>query len=399
MNEDMNTGFRLRNSTITISNIQELLNARITDKSRTVFLAIASNLNEAGHCYLTLEEIGACCPRYVSSKDDMAPMGKSGVSRCLKELENTSLIRRSGRALVLCSSDLLLNEQPNKPIRRGIPDLPQNSVKGEGFVMLLNEQQNHGIKPKNGDLFDMVSGPKKKLPDEQQKGPKKARKDDRLLNEQQSVPVKDINNIYINNNINNNKTNTTTTAKVKNARTTKEDIYSIDDFTKQHYPGSPVPVRFAELYFQSYQERHGLQVFDFRAAALHFMDHWEHEKQWLYKRKKDSFPTKIDSSRVKSHLQTWASNMKRSMKQGRNPYPIEEPVEEKPSGKKKVVHPWLNYDQLLKHAQMNGVQNKTNWMSSQYETNGEKGKTCRWRYVGMMDVKYTFGKVKISHVI
>jgi hypothetical protein len=274
MNEDYTREFQPRNASITLSNIALLLNAPISDKARTVYLAIAANANSNGECFLTLEEIGDCCPRHGGSAQG-TPMGKGGVSRCVKELENAHLLSRERRVLRLNQMGGLSVEQQKPPNKRETPDFPVNVVEGPGFVMLPNEQQKPPVSAANTDLFGKTIQTKRKLPTEQQKGEKRANKKGSLSNEQRKKPVEGINNnIYINNNINN-KTNNTTTANTKNARPDQDDRYTIDDFTKQNYPGSPVPVRYVEIYFENFGKRHALPKFDVRAASLHFLDHWE----------------------------------------------------------------------------------------------------------------------------
>lgn len=356
------------NEDVRCVNVARLLSAPLNDRARTVYLAIVFSCNKAGVCTKNLDDIGSLCTRHTGKV-----LSKSGVSRAVSELIH---------------NDMLIS------VDKGfsVVDFAQNQE-------LSSQQQKGLILAKNGGVVITTTQEKREapLPLKQPKQPSQPLKGDLfdLANRKNGAP--NDNSIYFidNNNIKNSTTKTLSNAQ-RETKKSKPNLYRLDDFTKEYFPMAPVPVAFCEEYFLGYFKRNKLDQ-DAHAAAMDFMEHWEHKKSWLYKRPgKDKFPTQIDAARVKAHLSTWAQNIKR----GRYQYvPLKAGHEaDTPKTPGQKIHPWLTYENLMKHSQMNGIQSQNRkWMDLDYETNGQKGKECRWRYIGRHEIKYTFGKVIEIH--
>ena len=343
---------------------EDIFLAEISDLSWRLHQVLSHISNDKGEVLYTLEDIGRFMPRKGGKC-----MDKSSVSRAIIELKNAGFVD-SVKGRIIVKRSLLINEQQNRVIKPRIEESPVNRPE---FRSLSNDQQKQ---PKQPEIEDPLSN-------EQQES--------ETVNLPPQTPPSSNSYILNNNNNNINKTNTNLSARLKGDENEKPGD---EKFTQKHYPGAPCTVEFARHYFEGYFDRHSMEDVDPYQTALAFMDHWD-PKEWMYRRAKEKFATRIDESRVKRHLATWATNVRKGTYQ-RFSRPTKtggDTGSKERTGGRIEIHPWLNYDQLLKHGQFNGLAKEgTRWIEKYYELDKSLGKP-RWRYIGKLPIKFTYGNV------
>lgn len=340
----------------------------IGDLSFRVYCTILRLANGKGDYFGTLDDIGYHCVRK-SGKG----MNKSSVFNAIGELK---------------SYDLLTGTPGNLRIGSQIPYTHEDSK----YIHILRDGRELR-RSVVGSTTKIVNKRKKRLlvvdlmrreNGAHQLESAGANGCDALLSQQQNIgndlpphtPPSNDSNSYINN------------TYIKNSTGDLSDKLQeddLDEFTRKHFPGSPCTVLYAEMYFEGFLERKSMDGYDPRKIALAFFEHWHNKKKWLHQRSgktKDKFPTRITFDRVGGHLTTWAKNISK----GWEDYRLDQPdtPSETPS-----EHPWLNYHQLLRHAQINGLTSGPDWMKKYYETKGD-APSIFYRYRGPYDLKYKF---------
>jgi len=273
----------------------------ISDTTFRVYAALVRVVNDRGIYFGTLEDLGKLCPRR-SGK----PMHKTQIFRAVSELRFYKLMTDDNSALTLRQQEpheTHENEDIPKVLKASVEvdavdsASTESAFAGENHIISTIDETNR----LNNDPAFTHSQQERRFYAGFDVG----------HGESQTVVVNTESDLFVpRRGIFNRKDNIKlTTTSVSGLPETGGP----DEFTRKHFPNAPVSVHYCEMYFQSHRERFELE-YDCRAAALDFMEHWEHTKAWLYQRKKDTYPTRITEERVKSHLTTWGKGIRKGWK-------------------------------------------------------------------------------------